>query len=220
MEQPIINSNDPNEQLIHPPQNYECTFNSNALPPFDKYYVDEYMNLNQKAEFLSLQIIRTDYNIFILRRKESAPLGVLMIIASIIIPIIVYFSSMRKDLLIYIAMGLNSLILICAGIYYICYAFDKLILTLDPGLIIITSKARCRIKDKKYNIDEIERAELIYNYYPNSDGPSHVYTIYLIKRDGTREIFHKIYPGKKENELDGLKYFVDFINNHIMKNRR
>ena len=219
MEQPIINSNDPNEQLIHPPQNYECTYDRNALTPFDKYYVDEYMNLNQKAEFNSLQIIRTDFNIFILQRKKNVLIGVMMIIIPMPCPIILYFFKIR-NLFMYIGQGIISLIFICFGIYLICFAFEKLLLTLDPGSIIITNKARCRIKDKKYNIDEIERAELYYNYYPNSEDPSHVYKIYLIKRDGTREIIHEIYQGKKDNELEGLKYFVDLLNNHIMRNRR
>ena len=47
----IINSNDPNEELIYRPHNYRNTFDSNSLPPCDPYYVDKYIDVPKTIIF-------------------------------------------------------------------------------------------------------------------------------------------------------------------------
>ena len=219
MEQPIINSKNKNEELIHPPQNYECLFDINAIPPLDKYYSDHFMDINEKGNYLSMQIIRTDFNKFNLKRIDTIANGIIYFFCAVLLPIIFIFAVKEKNLLIYICIGIDTLICVCLGLYYILFSFNNIYLTLDISSIIITNKARCRVKDVKYNIDEIQRAELYYNYEPDGKGPSDVYSIYLIQKSGTRQRIHKIQPDKKDIEIEGLKYFVDFINYHIMKNR-
>ena len=55
----------------------------------------------------------------------------------------------------YIFIGIDILVFVCVGLYYIFFSFGNIYLTLDTPSIIITNKARCRVKDLKYNIDEI-----------------------------------------------------------------
>ena len=65
----MTNSNDSNEQkLIHPPQNYVPTFDSNAISPCDKYYVDIYKDVNQETSSNDNQIIRIGINEFNIER--------------------------------------------------------------------------------------------------------------------------------------------------------
>ena len=205
-------------ELIHPPQNYESLFDINAIPPFDNYYSDQFMNINEK-ENNPIQIIRTDFNKFNLKRIDTTAKAILYFFFAFILPIIIFFAIKEKTLRDYIFLGIGILVFFVMGFYQIFFSFSNIYLTLDTHSIIITNKARCRIKNLKYNIDEIERAELYYNYSPDEDGPSDVYSIYLIQKSGTRQRIHKIQPDKKDIEIEGLKYFVDFINYHIMKNR-
>ena len=204
-------------ELIHPPQNYESLFDINAIPPFDNYYSDQFMNINEK-ENNPIQIIRTDFNKFNLKRIDTTAKAILYFFFAFILPIIIFFAIKEKTLRDYIFLGIGILVFFVMGFYQIFFSFSNIYLTLDTHSIIITNKARCRIKNLKYNIDEIERAELYYNYSPDEDGPSDVYLIYLIQKSGKKKRIHKIQPGKKDIELGGLKYFVDFLNYHIMKN--
>lgn len=219
----MTNSNDSSEQkLIHPPQNYIPTFDSNAIPPCDKYYVDIYKDLNQEASSSKNQIIRIDINEFNIERYNNTGIAISCFFGAIIIPIIAYFSVDLKncDIMIYIGLAINVVGLIIAGIYYFFFSFGDKYLILDFGSIIIRKKARCRTDDTIYLTDEIERAELYFTYNNNNDGFSNVYKFVLCQKNGIKEIIHEIGSIKKDIELEGLKYFVDLINIHIMKNRK
>ena len=121
--------------------------------------------------------------------------------------------------MIYIALAINVVGLIIAGIYYFFFSFGDKYLILDFGSIIIRKKARCRTDETIYLIEELERAELYFTYNKNNDGFSNIYKFVLHQKNGIKEIFHQIGSAKKDIELEGLKYFVDLINIHIMKNR-
>ena len=76
-----------------------------------------------------------------------------------------------------------------------------------------------KIKDITYNIDDLEGAELYYNYIRDSEGSSHIYKIHLVQKTGEKILIHRIESSKKDIVLNGLKYFVDLLNAHIKKNR-
>ena len=116
-------------------------------------------------------------------------------------------------------MGIFDYIGLDIVLYLIFFAYDDIYLTLEPYSIKITKKARIRTKIINYNVDELEKAGLYYNYIPDSDGDSHYYFLYLVHKSGKKEKIYKICSNKKDIELEGLKYFVDLLNNHIMKNR-
>ena len=101
MEQPIINKNNLNEQLIHPTQNYVGSFDNNAIPPCDEYYVDAFTDINQEANYLSSQITRTGYDTFILKRNGNTSKGDWFFIGSIIALIIFFILNNEKTLYIY-----------------------------------------------------------------------------------------------------------------------
>ena len=201
MDQPIINSNNPDEQLIYPTSDNSNLLNKNDSPPKDDYYIENLM-AQEKIRITSLQIVRTDINTFSLKRKGNTIKAIWLFILPIIAIFIVYFSDAAKNYgyIVYILLGISFLIL-------------------SPGSIISRNKSRCKTKDITYNIDEIEGAELYYNYIRDSEGSSHVYKIHIVQKTGEKILIHRIESYKKDIELNGLKYFVDLLNDHIKKNR-
>ena len=218
MDQPIINSNNGDEQLIHPTSDNSYFLNKNDIPPKDDYYIENLI-AQEKLRITSMQIVRTGINIFSLKRKKNTVKAIWLFILPIIAIIIVYLSGAAKNYgyVVYILLGINFLIMVAVGLYLLFLAVDDIYLVLDPGSIIIRNKSKCKIKDIKYNIDEIEGAELYYNYFRDSEGSSHVYKIHLVQKSGEKIMIHRIESSKKDIELNGLKYFVDLLNDHIKK---
>ena len=220
MDQPIINSNNPDEQLIYPTSDNSNLLNKNDSPPKDDYYIENLM-AQEKIRITSLQIVRTDINTFSLKRKGNTIKAIWLFILPIIAIFIVYFSDAAKNYgyIVYILLGISFLIMASVGLYLLFWAVDKIYLVLSPGSIISRNKSRCKTKDITYNIDEIEGAELYYNYIRDSEGSSHVYKIHIVQKTGEKILIHRIESYKKDIELNGLKYFVDLLNDHIKKNR-
>ena len=221
MEQPIINSNVRDEQLIYPTNNDISLIDNNAIPPNDKYYIDLCMNSEDKKVVLETQIVRTDYDTFSLLRDANIVTGIMIAILCFgtSIPILMNFQLEKDGLYSYITVGIVDFIGFLIALYFILFAYDDIYLTLDPYSIKITKKARIRTKIINYNVDELEKAGLYYKYMPDSDGSSHYYFLYLVHKSGKKEKIKKICSKNKDIEFEGLKYFVDLLNNHIMKNR-
>ena len=220
MEQPIINSNVRDEQLIYPTNNDISLIDNNAIPPNDKYYIDLCMNSEDKKVVLETQIVRTDYDTFSLLRDANIVTGIMIAIVCFVPSILILknFQLEKDGLYPYIVVGIGDFIGFLIALYFILFAYDDIYLTLDPYSIKITKKARIRTKIINYNVDELEKAGLYYKYMPGSDS-SHYYFLYLVHKSGKKEKIFKICSENKDIEFEGLKYFVDLLNNHIMKNR-
>ena len=65
---------------------------------------------------------------------------------------------------------------------------------------------------------ELERAEICYKYNPSDDDYYHRFNLYFVKKDGKREIFCYIRTNKVDEDLKGVKYFIDLLNQHIFNN--
>ena len=221
MEQPLINSNVGNEQLIHPTNNGIILIDNSAIPPKDKYYIDLCMNSEDKNVVSVTQIVRTDYDTFSLLRDANIVSGIMIAILCFGTSgvALYHFILENYELFSYIVLGVVDFAMLSFALYFILFAYDDIYLTLDPYSIKITKKARIRTKIINYNVDELEKAGLYYNYIPDSDGDSHYYFLYLVHKSGKKDKIYKIRSKTKDIELEGLKYFVDLLNNHIMKNR-
>ena len=223
MDQPIINSNsnDKNEELIHPTNNYINIVDNNVIPPNDEYYIDQCMNLGEKKIVSANQIVRTEFDTFSLLRARNIVnticYAILFLISNIIIFVFFRGELDKGGTTSYIILGVYDFIVAIALLFYFLFSYDNIYLTLEPYSIKITKKARIRTKIINYNIDELEKAGLYYNYRPYSDGPSHVYLLYLINKSGKKDIIYRVYSKEKNIQLDGLKFFVDLLNNHIIR---
>ena len=223
MNQPIINSNsnDANEQLIHPTSNYINIVDKNIIPPNDNYYNDQTMNFGEKKISSENQIVRTDFDIFSLLRAKSIVKTIFYAILYILTNIFafVFFKDEldKSGTTSYIILGVYDFILAIGILIYFLFSYDNIYLTLEPFSIKITKKARIRTKIINYNIDELEKAGLYYDYRPNSEGPSHAYLLYLIHKSGKKDKIYSVYSNEKNIQLDGLKFFVDILNNHIIR---
>ena len=99
MDQPIINSNNPDEQLIHPTSDNSNLLNKNDSPSKDDYYIEDLM-AQEKIRVTSLQIIRTEINTFSLKRKGNTIKAIWLFILPIIAIIIVYLVVRQKIMVI------------------------------------------------------------------------------------------------------------------------
>ena len=179
------------------------------------------MNSEDKNVVSGTQIARTDYDTFCLLRKTNIVTGIMIDIICFVPSAVSFygFQLEKSELSSYIVVGVFDYVILNIVLYCIFFANDDIYLTLEPYSIKITKKARIRTKIINYNVDELEKAGLYYNYIPDSDGDSHYYFLYLVHKSGKKDKIYKIRSKTKDIELEGLKYFVDLLNNHIMKNR-
>ena len=46
-----------------------------------------------------------------------------------------------------------------------------------------------------------------------------MFNLYFVKKNGKREIFCDIRTNKVDEDLKGVKYFIDLLNQHISNNK-
>ena len=119
----------------------------------------------------------------------------------------------------------NFLIVLCFGCLipvFLCisfgFIFEKKYLVIEQNSIIINKIALFRKKTIVYKMGELERAEICYKYDPSDDDYYHRFNLYFVKKDGKREIFCYIRTNKVDEDLKGVKYFIDLLNQHIFNN--
>ena len=174
-------------------------------------------------------IIRSNNNKFII---TELPILYKMLLCSlffsgILMPLIILNTGYSRytgefELISIIAAVIFGLIPFLVGFYIGCKCHHSIYIELESNSLILTRKAMFSKKVKIYQMGELERAEICYKYEKGSKGNSlHVFRIYLIKKSEGKEEKEELYQittTKEDANLNGVKYFIDLINEHIQKN--
>ena len=209
---------DPNineEQLYYPPLDF--TFNPKInLPQEDKFFVDKTIKY-EKEDCYSDRITRTDINTFQYKDSMSRMfvIGPLVIgfILGLIIVIKMHFSlnSLIYGIIPFLSTFIPSIIMDC-------YAYSNVNLKLEPNSIVLVKKSIFRRKTFVYNIWDLEKFALYYNYDNNSEQFKHKYTLYFVKKEGKKDKYKEFSSKNMDNDFGGVKYFIDLVNSHIHSN--
>ena len=193
----------------------------------DEYFIDQTLNnvnTNNNNKCCNDIIIRTDYNKFIMKKNGIKAYTFYVSIAGIIteITIIILFLLLKSTFFIKImVISINTLFLIFILLFLFFRNFYIIYLDLEPGSIKITKKAVLSTKTLNYFIYDLDRAAIYNNYDDEYKMYMPHYIFYLELKSGEKVNFFMIKGyGEINNNLNGLKYFIDLINDHIQKYRK
>ena len=224
MENSMIDPNNLEEQLYYPPPNYVVQ-SGYIAPQEDTHFIDltvshpnEDENQKRKRNWIvkMIKIVRIDASSFTLR-------DFWLVKIAIILPFVIGIIMIVKSLLPINRIELINII-IAAGILLVfsiyalvlgCIMFYKTTLTLEQNAIILKKIAWCNSRNTVYKSGELERAEIYYKHEHKDNRNSHIFRLYFIKKGGEKEEFHEIFTSKEDDDLKGVKYFIDLINQHI-----
>ena len=162
------------------------------------------------------KIIKKDYNTFYYSYKSKLTIPIVFIIQGVAGPIIWYFLNGLLPILAWAFFGIIDLI----GIICLFTMTLGIYLILEGNLITKRSKTLCCKKEEKIFIPgEFERAELIFKDVSDDEGTSYSYSIYLIKKSGEKKFIFNIRESIKIDNLEGLNYIVNCLNNFIQNNK-
>ena len=101
-----------------------------------------------------------------------------------------------------------------------CYGriYHTYFLILKSNSLIINKIALFRKKTFSYYMGELDKAGIIFRNLTDSEGYEYCYSLILLKKYGEMEKIVDIKTSKKNVDLNGVKYFIDVINNHIQNN--
>ena len=224
MENSMIDPNNLEEQLYYPPPNYVIQ-SGYISPQEDSHFIDltvshpnedENQKRNRNCLFKMIKIVRIDASSFTLRDVWIVKISIIIPVIIGIIMIVESFLTNKRIELINIMIA--AAILLVIGIYALvlsCQVFYKTTLTLEQNSIVLKKIAMCNSKNTVYKFGELERAEIYYKHEHTDNGNSHTFRLYFIKKEGEKEEFYKIFASKEDDDLKGVKYFIDLINQHI-----
>ena len=226
----MINPNNIEEQLYYPPPNY-IVQSENIVPQEDSHFrdltishsdEDANQNIDKNCVFHLInwldsmnKIKRIDSSSFTLNNVYITPI---LIIFIIVLAIIIGFFTLKNEPIFVILIIGGMILLWCIIILLLagCKEFYKTILKLEQKSIVLSKKAMFKTKNiMVYNFGELEKAEI---YYKHLLEHQHIFTFYFKKKTGDKEEFHKIVCSKENEDLKGVKYFIDLINLHIQNN--
>ena len=202
------------------------------IPQEDEHFIDETItssinyisneNINKKNSNCCSsnynKIIRKDIFLFTLNENNLICPKVFLILIAIACGIFLLVFQSEFDLpnfLIVLCFGCLIPVFLCISFGFI---FEKKYLVIEQNSIIINKIALFRKKTIVYKMGELERAEICYKYNPSDDDYYHRFNLYFVKKDGKREIFCYIRTNKVDEDLKGVKYFIDLLNQHIFNN--
>jgi len=193
----------------------------------DEYFIDQTsmnVNENNNRKCGNDLIIRTENNKFTIKKPGIKAFttyftiaGIFGEITLIIICALIEFSSFLKIIVIIT----NTLFITLVILFLFFRNYYNIYLDLEPDSIIIRKKACLSTKTSKYYINELERAA-IYNSYDDEYKmyvPHYLFYLELKSGEKVNFLIIKDYPEIKYN-LNGIKYFIDLINQHIQKYKK
>ena len=200
------------EQLYYPPRDFVSNTEIGS-PQEDKFFADKTL-INQKEGCCSERIIKNDINTFM----HNNPIQKFMIYSLLVIGFI-----FGLTLMIFAKFELSSIfgslfIIVVFLIQAICFdrfSYFTKILILDSNSIECIEKSLFRKKKIIYNRGELDMFAMYYKIQRKYNR----YILYFVKKSGEKEQFCEIREDKG-NELKGVKYFIDSINDHIQKNMK
>ena len=213
-------------KIYYPSFDNEKSSNDNQ-PLNDEYFIDQTLmnvNENNNKKCCNDIIIRTDNNKFTIKKPGIKAFTIYVTIIGIIseISIIILFALLKFFLLLKIIIIIvNTLFLI----FYILFLFLRnyyyIYLDLEPDSIIIRKKAVLSTKTSSYSINDLERAAIYNSYDDEYKTYEPHYLFYLELKSGEKVNFLIIKEYTQiNNNLNGIKYFIDLINDHIQKYKR
>ena len=217
MEQPILDKNNPDEQLYYPPLNYISEPESNFYQK-DHFFFDKTTSLTEDIKNSYYLIIRNDINSFTINRGKEIICIVIFSLILIISFAIIAIINLEFNLLNILKI-IGFLILVGACPIYLGFkSIHTIYLLLESNSIIMTKKALFSTKIIIYYYGQLERAEIWYKHTPDHR-KKHIFILYLIKKKGRKETLHEIYLYKLK-KLKGIKFFIDLLNQHIQNNMK
>ena len=65
---------------------------------------------------------------------------------------------------------------------------------------------------------ELDKVGIIFRDLSDSEGHEYCYSLFLFKKSGKMGKILDIKTNEENADLQGIKYFIDVINNHILNN--
>ena len=139
---------------------------------------------------------------------------------TIILSIIIFSFSLLSASIKVIFIVVTILIVIVIGLCFNCNKLVLLILILEPNSITLQKKTSIgKLRTITYYKGELEKAVIDLKEI-TGEYTLYLHTLYLIKKSGKKEYICKISSYAKDRGLDGVKHFIDLINNHIQNNMK
>ena len=197
------------------------------LPLNDEYFVDQTsmnVNENNNRKCGNDLIIRTENNKFTIKKPGIKAFTIYVTVAGIIgeITLIIIFALIKFSTLLKIIIIITNTLFITFLIMFLFFRnYYNIFLDLESDSIIIRKKACLSTKTSKYSINELERAAIYnsYDYEYKMYVPHYLFYLELKSGEKVNFLIIKDYPEIKYN-LNGIKYFIDLINEHIQKYKK
>ena len=158
------------------------------------------------------KITRTDIHSFTLLDLPIIHFFIiLIIILGLLISIAIFVFSYILSIIVFL---FNLIFVLIIGFK----TTSKQYLSLKDNTIVLSQKTLFTSKSIVYRAGELERAEISYTYEDTNEGDRYDYNFYFVKKTGEREVFYSISTPNKDEDLKGVKYFIDLLNQYIQQN--